>query len=387
MKRRVLIFVFYNPKGIVYKYVENVLEEIKKHVTHILIVVNGKLLSSGEKKLKKYANDILVRDNDGYDGEAFKCGFSYLRKNHNIEEYEELLLANDTFFGFFHPLDDFFYAADNKLDADLIGMTYFEHNKDNPNMFPSHAQSYFLLIKERLLKSDFFIEFWNKFEKPQNYIEAVFNFEVQLSRKCIENGYKVDSVYRLRNLNIREEGNPFFYNTFELIKDLRLPIFKRKAFEWADDGCISALRYISSNNMYDVEEIYNYYKEMYDSIPGFGTDSFFGLYSFATKHNRVYAYGRYAEKFCNIMSFISSGDYTVVDEKSLSNIKFEKKDGFFIADDPDGVEKCMPVIVKKVPFNILYHRNMGGRMLLKNRDYGNLICKALDQIMYKISLN
>lgn len=57
---------------------------------------------------------------------------------------------------------------------------------------------------------------------------------------------------------------------------------------------------------------------------------------------------------------------------------------FFIADDPDGVEKCMSIISRKVPFSILYHRNMGGRMLLKNGHYFNLACKLLSTIYTKM---
>ena len=56
---RIAIFSFYDSEGIVYDYVEYYLNELKKNVARLVIVINGQILENGEKKLGVFTNEII----------------------------------------------------------------------------------------------------------------------------------------------------------------------------------------------------------------------------------------------------------------------------------------------------------------------------------------
>ena len=72
--KRVAIYVLHDKDGIVDDYVVTILSELKKYVENILVVVNGMINEPGRDKLIKCSNDILVRENEGYDITGYKKG-------------------------------------------------------------------------------------------------------------------------------------------------------------------------------------------------------------------------------------------------------------------------------------------------------------------------
>ena len=56
--KRVAIYFFYDKNGIVDKYVNYFLEDLKKNLDRLIIVCNGKLTSKGREELEKF--NILV---------------------------------------------------------------------------------------------------------------------------------------------------------------------------------------------------------------------------------------------------------------------------------------------------------------------------------------
>jgi len=45
----------------------------------------------------------------------------------------------------------------------------------------SHIQSYFIVIKNKLIRSRYFLEFWEKLLYSKTYQEAVENFEIKFT--------------------------------------------------------------------------------------------------------------------------------------------------------------------------------------------------------------
>ena len=74
--KRICIFSFFDNDGIVDEYIEYYLNEISQIVKRIVIVVNGNIKNDYYKKLLKYTDEIIVRENKGYDAGAYKqCMF------------------------------------------------------------------------------------------------------------------------------------------------------------------------------------------------------------------------------------------------------------------------------------------------------------------------
>ena len=70
--KRLGIFVFYDKNGIVGKYVEYLLTEIKSVVDDLYIVSNGILTSISKEIFLINTNNLIERENRGFDGGAYR---------------------------------------------------------------------------------------------------------------------------------------------------------------------------------------------------------------------------------------------------------------------------------------------------------------------------
>ena len=52
--KRLVIFLFYDSEGIVDDYIPYMLKDIKKNVSEIFVVANGKMNDAGKEKLSKF---------------------------------------------------------------------------------------------------------------------------------------------------------------------------------------------------------------------------------------------------------------------------------------------------------------------------------------------
>ena len=73
--RRLGIFFFYDPDGIVDRYVDYFVNEYKKCFEKLVVVCNGVLSESGRAVFEKYTSYIIVRENKGLDVWAYKTAF------------------------------------------------------------------------------------------------------------------------------------------------------------------------------------------------------------------------------------------------------------------------------------------------------------------------
>ena len=93
--KRVAIYFFYDKDGVVDRYVNYFLEDFKQNLDRLIVVCNGKLTPEGREEFSKYTNEIIVRENKGFDVWAYKEGIEYIGWD-NLEKYDELLMINFT---------------------------------------------------------------------------------------------------------------------------------------------------------------------------------------------------------------------------------------------------------------------------------------------------
>ncbi len=72
----------------------------------VLIVVNGKLPQADINRLAQFGK-VLERDNEGYDVAAFRHGIIHTGKE-ALQQYNQLILVNDTNIGPFRDLEEVF---------------------------------------------------------------------------------------------------------------------------------------------------------------------------------------------------------------------------------------------------------------------------------------
>ena len=84
------------------------LKQLSEVSNRIIIVVSGEIYGSEVYKLKKFSKEIFFRENRGYDQGAYRDVFTEYLNVEEISRYEELILCNDTFYGFFKSIKDIF---------------------------------------------------------------------------------------------------------------------------------------------------------------------------------------------------------------------------------------------------------------------------------------
>lgn len=266
--KRLGIYFFYDKAGIVDDYNLFLLNDLKENIDKLLVVCNGYLTNEGRAKFETVADDVLMRENVGFDVWAYKEGMEYYGWD-ELYKYDEMILLNFTNFGPFYPFKEMFDEMD-KRDADFWGivMRYgFSHDpwsKCKYGYIPDHVPSSFMVIRNKMLCSDEFRSYWdsmcpiNSYEESICYHEAIFT--IDFSKK----GYQY-SIY-IDTEDLKDYWDyPMMLYPLELIKNRRCPLLKRKSFyniyeEYFISSCgeatVEVYDYLKNNSKYDVNLIW-----------------------------------------------------------------------------------------------------------------------------------
>lgn len=266
--RRLGIFQMNDSDGIVDDYILFLLKDIRPNLSELVIVVNGTLQSTEEKKLFEYTNKIFYRKNEGFDAGAYKqviieyLGLKYIR------EFSELLIFNDTFFGPFYPFHFVFEKMGNK-EVDFWGITLHGEYKRKGNYMPEHIQSYFLVIRREMLKSIYFEEFWRSLKDIKNFRQLVDEFETSFTVFFSNHGFRYAAYVEDDDLNSEPDHNynHYAYIPYTLLDKYSMPILKRKDFSIRDtDELKKSIEWIDKNTDYDIGLIWKKIIRMYDVV-------------------------------------------------------------------------------------------------------------------------
>ena len=268
--KRLGIFCTYDSEGIVDDYIVYLLQEAKKVLSWLVVICNGTLTPEGRERLEVLADELHVRPNSGFDIEAWRQAI--LQKKNQLADYDELLLFNNSFYGPFYPLAEVFDKMDEKPDADFWGITIHGQMPDELHIcpygyIPEHLQSYFLVIRSRLLHSKEFFSYWKNSDEAETFNDAIRFHEVGFTKEFFERGYRYAAYCDTRDwekiydINIDHS----IISSEVLLKTYRCPIIKKKAFlvsrehflrENYGDEPRKSLEYIRDNTGYDVGMIW-----------------------------------------------------------------------------------------------------------------------------------
>lgn len=274
---RLCIFVFYDREGIVDKSVLYLLDEIVKNVNDLYIVCNGLVNDESKKKLERYTSKIYVRDNNGFDAGAYRTAIIEYIPRSILYKYDELILMNDTVFGPFIPMKTIMQSMENRK-CDFWGMTSHPPRGD----IKEHVQSYFLVIRNKLIRDERFINFWEEIGAINTFNKAVANFEVKFTSYFQSIGYKwdtyVDFSDYVDNGNSIGNYNKNYYDSNDSIKYHNNPFLKKKDFGVKFFACsqlLDSMRYIKDNYNYNTDFIWETVlrrfsvEELLDRVPLF----------------------------------------------------------------------------------------------------------------------
>ena len=324
-KEVLAIMSLYDTDGIVDDYLMFFLSSLRAVTDRLIVAVNGKLTEEGKERLLAVSDEVYRRPNTGFDFGAYKDVLENYLKPGELEQYQELILCNDTCYGPFVPFKEIF-ARMEESDVEFWSINYVE----DP-LLP-HFQSYFMVFSGRAvhLLADFL-----ESEVDSGIVNPIqaCGYEHGLSETILSSGIRTD-YYTSKGKghhNLDIFGAPDY-----AIELLDFPLLKRRAFSnelSVKDNCRRALHMVAQWGNYPVayilENVYRiYHRDFSEALqkPCITEMNFFernytsreDVITFCRKHRKVYLYGNgymsvlFMARFRRYMN--AFGGYVVSDE-------------------------------------------------------------------------
>lgn len=205
--RRAVVFAHYDKDNIIDDYVIYYLKALKESA-HEIIFVSCKSLSDTEKaKLDGIADFIIAETHDEYDFGSYKRGYLYLKDR--LNDFDELIFANDSCYGPLYPLQVVFDEMEREEHLDFWGITKnkFGLIKKNDKYIVTHRphiQSYFVVFSKKIFLSDVFDKFMASVKHLDCKNDIVMNYEIGLSEILTNAGFKggtyIKALYRFNHV-------------------------------------------------------------------------------------------------------------------------------------------------------------------------------------------
>lgn len=269
-------------------YIGHLLKELRKAVDCLVVVCNYEYIVKGMDNIKPYADRIYYRKNIGFDAGAYKDVLCQHLGWDRICRYDELLLANDSFYGPFYPFEELFNAMES-TGADYWGMTKSPEVDRDGEVYGFHIQSYFIALGHNILHSKEFRMFWENMAYPSSLEQAIILYEIGMNMLLQELGFSGTTAMERcpRQWNLKKNDNPYMIYPLELIRDAGIPVLKRKCLSLENKNfanALGALQYVETECAYDAGLIMKHLSRT-------GGAGIMGLDEFYAGHTRIFIYG------------------------------------------------------------------------------------------------
>lgn len=279
--RRLGIFLFHDPDGIVDDYVLYLLRDLRANLADLVIMVNGELTAAGRRKFEEFTREIHVRSNAGFDVGAWQEGLLKHVGGDRLRQYNELVLCNDSFFGPLYPFAEVFREMETR-GPDFWGLSVHGEVKGtgrSPFGYrPRYLQTYFLVFGPRLLTDPRFREFWEQQPVYRHFEELADRFAAVLTRHFADLGYSWSAFSDTADLESDPHRNfdPHTFNLFDMIAHRRYPVIKRRSFQVSKETYLrfgsganlrDSLEFVRSHYTYDLNLMFSHLLRRYGAGP------------------------------------------------------------------------------------------------------------------------
>lgn len=225
--RRLVVYVVFDRRGEVDDYIPVALAGLRDGATRVLVVINGPLSNAGRAALEPFSDEILVRENVGFDIWAHKEALDHIGEG--ISEFDEVVLTNDTWFGPVRPFGPVLARMGDRA-VHFWGLT--DHAREEPNPFTGdgvlhyHLQSFWIAVRREMFLSDAWTAYWRDLPSMPSYFDAVLKHEAMFTNHFTELGYSVDVAFPSAEY---PTDHPALFNPDLLLED-GCPVVKRRPF-------------------------------------------------------------------------------------------------------------------------------------------------------------
>lgn len=232
--RKLVLFAHYDPNDEVDEYVRFYIEKLFSLGSTIIFVSGSPYLNAeSAAKIAPFCAGIYTRRTLSNDFGLWHLAWELMkRRGWQLENFNQLLLANDSVYGPLFDLKEMFSRFDG---ADMYGVT--ESMEQSP-----HLQSYFLLWDLNPKTCGFINAFWRDFRYVVRREELIKRYEIGISRRARQYGLRQMAYIsnedaraaaarhqdhqHLAEIAARDVNNSL-YLWDVLITDLRCPFLKR----------------------------------------------------------------------------------------------------------------------------------------------------------------
>ena len=208
--KRLFLFAFYDPQGIVGEAVLRYLEALR--VLGDIVVATDCDLQPGEvEKLAPLTLSVLAARHGEYDFGSYKRAFFEA----DLTEYDTVYLVNDSVVGPFYPLKPYLQRME-ALGTDAFGLVL------NPSRHGRHLQSWFVGLKPAVFQAPWFREFLASVTAVGSKEEVCERYENGLARLLEAHSVPYAGLYELKGKSI--------YNDVRHLYEKGFPFLKRSAF-------------------------------------------------------------------------------------------------------------------------------------------------------------
>jgi len=254
--RRFLIYVIYESQERLQDYKLIFLKALVPFAEEVVTVINGELDPRDIAELSKYGR-VESRENRGYDTAAFKYGVQKFAKDY--ASFDELLLVNDTNIG---PFSDLSLVFDKmaKKDVEFWGMAFGDPQPDftgynKYGTIPEHLQSYFMLIRKSMFKTQAFKDYWNNLGETDSREKAIGLHETVFTKHFGDMGYTYDSF------GDQNVGTHMYSKPLTVLTKYQFPIIKYTSLERDTD---EKMAWTGRNERTEVPDLVDYLEKETD---------------------------------------------------------------------------------------------------------------------------
>lgn len=191
MKKRIILYVHYDPDGIVDEHIVYQIDAFFKFGCDIIFISNSQI--SNIDVIENICKDIIIRENRGFDFFAWKEILLSHPKEHWLN-WDEIILMNSTCYGPIFPLHEVFETMDKK-ECDFWGITEYYADKS----YDTHLQSYFINFRKSLFYHNLFFDFFRKINCYKSAKDVIDNAESKLTPYLKHNGFKYLSYINIKD--------------------------------------------------------------------------------------------------------------------------------------------------------------------------------------------
>ena len=276
--KRLGIFFCSDKKGIIDDYIFYLLEDISENLEELCIVLNTDLSDYYQEKIKKYTENIIFSLDNKYNAGSWRDAIVNYYGFEKLLEFDEVVLFDDSFFGPVYPFKIMFdkMASEN---IDFWGITDYGEGL-NPeklcpyNKPPHHIQTYFLVFRKNLIKSNEFQKYWKDLPDYETYKDFRCKHEVVFTKYFSDLGYKWKVYIPLSQDELNQRNMDLLsYDLYDMVANKHSPIIKKNAFIEKRELQLKfnlvmeiskTIEYLKENSSYDVSLIYNYLLRIFD---------------------------------------------------------------------------------------------------------------------------